>query len=982
MAKALTPDQEALKRIAACKEGKEKELILNGFQIKELPLEIASLNHLESLYLRSTQVSDLSPLKDLQTLKTLYLRSTQVSDLSPLKDLQSINRLDLHSTQVSDLSPLKDLQKLTELHLSSTQVSDLSPLKDLQSINRLFLSSTQVSDLSPLKDLQSINRLDLRSTQVSDFSPLKDLQKLTELDLRSTQVSDLSPLKDLQKLTELDLRSTQVSDLSPLKDLQTLKTLYLRSTQVSDLSPLKDLQSINRLDLHSTQVSDLSPLKDLQKLTELHLSSTQVSDLSPLKDLQSINRLFLSSTQVSDLSPLKDLQSINRLFLSSTQVSDLSPLKDLQSINWLFLRSTQVSDLSPLKDLQSINWLDLRSTQVSDLSPLKELQSLNTLDLSHLRFHIFPKLLLDIEAEVIWREQPIQGHESSKINLFGNPLISPPPEIVQNGRKAVQAYFDALGDNPDPLNEVKLIFVGEGAVGKTSLIKGLFGEDFDQYELQTHGVKIRTWKPPECKHRPLKAHIWDFGGQDIMQATHQFFLSKRSVYVLVVDSRKEEKIEHWIKHIRSFGGNSPILLAINKIDENPAFDVNRKMMVRKYGLKEYHRVSAQSGQGLKEFKKALVKNLLGVPLINALWPKSWLKVKELLIKTQDDFIEYETYQKICQENGVKDEYVQKALIDFLHDLGIFLNFTDYELKGTQVLNPRWATGGVYKIINSPILAESKGTLNLNDLEEILKQKVQDAYFYPVRMHRFIIELMKKFELCYDLGGKTVMVPDLLPVDEPDYEFDERDALHYILQYDYMPLSIIPRFIVKLNRYIKRNRAWRTGVMLENGDSSAEALVIGDYEQKTITIKVNGWKQKRFLFVIHYFFKEIHSTFERLEVKELIGLPEDPIVPISHKHLLVLKENNIPVFIPPESAKKYKVEDLLSQYSPNSEEVLLEIMQKINEIDPQKNMNELISELGKVKSHKGQLSRDIDTLFAQDKSAGLDLHDWIKNRLNK
>jgi hypothetical protein len=45
-----------------------------------------------------------------------------------------------------------------------------------------------------------------------------------------------------------------------------------------------------------------------------------------------------------------------------------------------------------------------------------------------------------------------------------------------------------------------------------------------------------------------------------MHATHQFFLSKRSLYILVLDGRKEEDAEYWLKHIESFGGDSPVLM--------------------------------------------------------------------------------------------------------------------------------------------------------------------------------------------------------------------------------------------------------------------------------------------------------------------------------------------------------------------------------------------------------------------------------------
>ena len=52
-------------------------------------------------------------------------------------------------------------------------------------------------------------------------------------------------------------------------------------------------------------------------------------------------------------------------------------------------------------------------------------------------------------------------------------------------------------------------------------------------------------------------NIWDFGGQEIMHATHQFFLTQRSLYLLVINGREggeDADAEYWLKLIESFGG--------------------------------------------------------------------------------------------------------------------------------------------------------------------------------------------------------------------------------------------------------------------------------------------------------------------------------------------------------------------------------------------------------------------------------------------
>jgi GTPase SAR1 family protein len=130
------------------------------------------------------------------------------------------------------------------------------------------------------------------------------------------------------------------------------------------------------------------------------------------------------------------------------------------------------------------------------------------------------------------------------LRLDGNPLCCPPLEICAQGIEAMRQYFAELDNDTQVLNEVKILLVGEGAAGKTSLVNRLFGEAFDEHQDSTDGISIRGWEP-KADGRKIKANIWDFGGQETQRATHQFFLSKRSLYILVLDNRKNEKPDLW-----------------------------------------------------------------------------------------------------------------------------------------------------------------------------------------------------------------------------------------------------------------------------------------------------------------------------------------------------------------------------------------------------------------------------------------------------
>jgi hypothetical protein len=69
-----------------------------------------------------------------------------------------------------------------------------------------------------------------------------------------------------------------------------------------------------------------------------------------------------------------------------------------------------------------------------------------------------------------------QLEKETGIILQQVPLESPPAEIVKKGNEAIRQYFKSLSGDEQALNEVKVLLVGDGAAGKTSLAKALLGQ--------------------------------------------------------------------------------------------------------------------------------------------------------------------------------------------------------------------------------------------------------------------------------------------------------------------------------------------------------------------------------------------------------------------------------------------------------------------------------------------------------------------------
>jgi internalin A len=779
-------------------------------------------------------------------------------------------KLDLTNCDLTTLpAELSACDWLTDLDIGLNEgITDLSPLAGLVNLLRLGCHNTLVANLSPLTGLTNLDELRCFCTPVADLSPLAGLVKLENLSCDETQVTDLSPLADLKNLASLGCSYTPITDLSPLAGLANLVQLNCSNTQVADLSPLAGLANLVQLNCSSTQVDNLLPLAGLANLRNLYCSDTPVPDLSPLAGLANLEMLDCANTQVADLSPLAGLTNLELLDCDNTQVADLSPLAGFANLKMLHCTNTQVVDLSPVAGLANLVQLSCDYTQVTDLSPIINLIRIG-IAVSWIPYMKYTFLIDTLEKY---------------ISITNCPLIYPPVEIARDSPQAVRDYFEELGEDGCRLNEVKVIFLGEASAGKTSLVKRLMGEQFDQNETQTHGIRICKVPFMMADGDEVAAHLWDFGGQEVMYATHQFFLSERSVYVLLLNSRNDDQAEKWLKHAESFGGNSPVLVVLNKIDENPGFEVERKSLKEKYSqIAGFHRLSCAEAdnKGFNDFREALRCQIDQATTRLTPFPKHWLAVKNHFCDLKQDFIESAEYRRICAEKGVERPLSQDVLLQFLHDLGVIINFRNLQYFDTQILNPLWLTNGVYRIINSTRLADNGGILKEADFDAVINDPryqnhdiAEKPFDYPKNKLHYIVRVMQEFELCFRVDDTSYVIPQLLPANAPDFNADGA-MLRFVIHFpDFMPSSIFPRLMVKLHSFIRGNERWRTGMVLHKPNVfKALARVRWDKEDQKLLLDVCGDERRRFLSFIRETVKEIVADFANLSFIELVPVPD-------------------------------------------------------------------------------------------------------------
>ncbi len=454
------------------------------------------------------------------------------------------------------------------------------------------------------------------------------------------------------------------------------------------------------------------------------------------------------------------------------------------------------------------------------------------------------------------------------INLTNNP-IEIPPEITNEGIESIKAYLKQMEESKtDYLYEAKLLVVGEGGSGKTSLIAKIlnFENELKTDEILTSGISISSWHFSLDNGKKFRVNIWDFGGQEIYHATHQLFLTKHSLYLLVADTRREySDFYYWLNVIELYGDNSPVLIIKNEKQDRPKEINERQLRGQFSNLRATLTTNLATNRGLPEIIEQIKHCIKSLPETGIQLPKIWVNIREALECESRSYITLDDYENICCEHGLTQQEEQIQLSSYLHDLGIVLHFQDdLILKRFLILEPTWATGAIYQVVDSYTVLRNSGIFNHSDLKSIWS----DQEYYVMRDE--LLQLMLKFRLCYQIPGEleTYIIPQHLTPEQPDYEWDEANNLILRYEYEFMPKGIITRLIIALHELILEQKyVWRNGVILSVGQAKAE--VIEYHHRREIVIRVLGELKRNLLSTITLELDKINSSYARLEYKKLI-----------------------------------------------------------------------------------------------------------------
>jgi internalin A len=637
------------------------------------------------------------------------------------------------------------------------------------------------------------------------------------------------------------------------------------------------------LDLSGLNLTQLpEELRDLLWLKELNLQNNHLTQIPDwVGNLTSLNILNAYKnpleTILTDFTRLVDLKTLRIGGGKSSAVT--KSLGSLQQLETLALSHQCLAEIPTwVRRLKNLTTLSVSGNYLTKLPTwLENLEKLERLDVSDNYIRALPKSILELKS-------------LKTLHLDENPKLSLPNGILksEDARQILDYYFLAAGPEASKrLNEFKLVLVGRGGVGKTTLVNRLVEDKYKEFQ-RTPGIEITRWLLP-VDGTVVRAHVWDFGGQEILHGTHRFFMTDRALYLVLISGREgteDHDAEYWLSMVRSFAGDAPVIVLLHKWSDY-RFELNHKLLREKYGRDLiFIATDSLTGHGIGELREQIRKLATTLPGLHAAWPSAWWRVKDDLPLQRKSWMSFDYFRSFCNDRGIADRKAQERLAESLHDLGLMLSYRkDEALRDFGVLKPQWVTEGIYKMLNAAVLQDAGGKFTLETFGQVLPKRT-----YPKALHPYLLALMRKFQLCHPLDekGEKYLIPELLTKEEPslDTEFPPDKCLGFIYRYDsVLPEGLLPRFIVETYVHREPKHAWRTGVVLER--ANCRALVRGDVQGRTITIRVGGVSKGRreLLGIIREHFERIHKSYEKLPVTELVPIPGHPEAQVKHDLLL-------------------------------------------------------------------------------------------------
>ncbi len=617
---------------------------------------------------------------------------------------------------------------------------------------------------------------------------------------------------------------------------------------------------------------------ETEQSTALHLVNLGLTEVpSAIGQLSQLRELYLFDNQLMELpAAIGQLSQLTTLILSENQLTKLpAELTQLSQLSVLYLSHNRLTKLpAGIAQLSQLRSLYLTDNQLTELpAEVAQLFQLRELSLSR-------NQLTELPAGIA------QLSQLRSLSLKGNPLPEALLNIAARGTEELLVYLRSLAD-ADALYEAKLLLVGEGKVGKSCLLAAMRGEDFIENRPTTHAIDIRGLDLPHPTRKvAIRLNAWDFGGQKVYRITHQFFFSRRSLYLLLWQPRlgpEQCDVRGWIERIRLRVGEQARILIVASHCESAerVARIDRAELRRDHGevIVGFHEIDSKTGAGIDELKTAIARAASELPQMGDRLSQRWRAARDAVQALEAPQITFAKYAAICAEHRLKPGETE-ILGDLLHDLGDIIFFGDDEgLRDAVVLQPEWLTRAIGFVLEDPETDRESGVLGHRRLRSIWYDHGREGRErYEPALHPYFLRLMEKYDVSYRLEGEAEslvaqLVPDVRPelpwtADRPPAPGEHQISL--VCELSDEPPGLAPWMIVRTHRFAGHPRHWQRGTFLHYGEHGTALL---ELRRREFHVTVRAAWPNYFMSVLRFTLEAlIHQRWPGLETRFSVPCP--------------------------------------------------------------------------------------------------------------
>jgi len=516
-----------------------------------------------------------------------------------------------------------------------------------------------------------------------------------------------------------------------------------------------------------------------------------------------------------------------------------------------------------------------------------------------------PSELDKVHREIILEDRQWNIQEIKEIGLEVSPLND-------KNQMNIEIYFNDQQTRDKWLKKFSRLVVNTATHGIEVNTHIWNTSTFNQHQNKDLEAKQNeNGKEKKEKDDQVEFSTWDFAGQNDYYNTHHYFLSNRSIFLVLYRMDQGikglESLDFWLKSLSSHLDQKycdekgkpfySIIIVGTFLDSKLVLnddhikDTRKRRVEEMYqqnGLKSppfYFEVSCSTLENIEELREIIFNISLSHSYMGEIIPVGYLTIEKSIyelrklkhghpiIEIQDLF----TYVQSQFRSSFKfDIEFTKRALRLLHEWGICIYFDKpIELSNIIVLDPQHLTktilGDLFKADESIRHLRLNGIIDCSQLNKIWNG--------PIHLIDTYLSLLQKFEICFILedqrieNQKKLIIPNLLSEDKTKIIEEKLEKkwpitiprgkieIEKIFSFNQVPSEMVSRLLVRFHDKIVDNIIWRRGVLLKHFNNNNEnenvlCLLEVKMEENLFEIRIRGKERNGCLEMMKYIYEEV------------------------------------------------------------------------------------------------------------------------------